>query len=429
MAHYSLELYDKVNLMCRKQMDGMVRVMLEYGFAPEEETFRAVYRSFLEQCPIFHAAVHKHPISPSWRVAEYDEADALTFVRGAEDVSAETERFFTQAIPLESALQIKVRVFLSENSSRICLLWNHMLMDGGGFKAFWADFCKAYETCRKGGSCDGMFRNGSRAYYKVYKDMPTGKKIRANLQFFNRFPRDKHAFPFPSDEGDETILSARLIPGEIFDRARALCKQKSVTVNDLLIAGFLRAYIRMTETPLTDSVNVSSAVDLRRYMKDLEGIGYTNHVTFMHCEMPRMAETMAELVDIAHQTAERQKKDPWLGLHGLPLITIGFNALPFFYANWLIGLIYSNALLTVSNVGSFAGGAYALEGHEAQYALIYGGAKKKPNVMMTAVSAKKGLYLSFSEKGDGRDREAMDRFLAYVEEAFSEFLADEAEQR
>ena len=46
-----------------------------------------------------------------------------------------------------------------------------MGFDGGGYKAFWNDFCKSYSDYVLYGKSPVGFSTGSRNYNRIYKDM------------------------------------------------------------------------------------------------------------------------------------------------------------------------------------------------------------------------------------------------------------------
>ena len=51
------EMYDKVNLMCRKYMDRMARFEVDYDFHIDEEAFKNVAICCLECAPFMHSQV------------------------------------------------------------------------------------------------------------------------------------------------------------------------------------------------------------------------------------------------------------------------------------------------------------------------------------------------------------------------------------
>ena len=129
------EMYDKVNLMCRKYMDRMARFEVDYDFLVDETAFKNVAVCALESAPCLHSQVVRNPITPYWKVADY-KVDEFVFVKEVEDLEKAREEFFSREIPLDSNIQMNIGVFYHQNKTYILFIWNHMCMDGGGFKSF-----------------------------------------------------------------------------------------------------------------------------------------------------------------------------------------------------------------------------------------------------------------------------------------------------
>ena len=172
------EMYDKVNLMCRKYMDRLARFEMDYDFIIDKETFINVCICCLEMVPILRSQVINNPVSPYWKVSDYSIDDFLT-VKEVKDIDKAREEFFARQIPLKSNVQMNIGLFYHKGRSYVLLIWNHMCFDGGGFKMFWMDFCKNYTDYVNKGVSPLAFSTGSRKYSDVYKDMSAEKRKKA----------------------------------------------------------------------------------------------------------------------------------------------------------------------------------------------------------------------------------------------------------
>lgn len=404
------EMYDKVNLMCRKYMDRLARFEVDYDFLVDETAFKNVAVCALESAPCLHSKVIRNPITPYWRVADY-KIDEFVFVKEVEDLEKAREEFFSREIPLDSNIQMNIGVFYHQNKTYILFIWNHMCMDGGGFKSFWSDFCKGYTAyvCEKVSPL--TFAIGSRKYTDVYKDMAKDKKKKAKLQFANISPRDNHRFPFENDNVETTvIIASRKIEKEFFEKAVAYTKAKGGTVNDLLVAAYIDALKKVAEFNGEESISVSCATDLRRHIKDNSSIGYTNHVSFSHCAISKMGESLDETLSLVIEKTKELKEDEFMGLHGLPLLNIAYKTMIYLQAEPVVKLFYRNPTLSVSNVGAIDTDAFSLGKNKPFSAFVAGAAKNKPCAVMTALSINGDLSVSICLRGNEKDKEILERF-------------------
>lgn len=409
------EMYDKINLMCRKYMDRMARFEVDYDFIVDEEAFKNVAVCALESAPCLHSVVVKNPITPYWKVADYN-IDEMVFVKEVDDIEKAKTRFFSREIPLLSNIQMHIGLFYNSGKTYICFIWNHMCMDGGGFKAFWNDFCKNYSDYVLKGISPLGFSTGSRKYTEVYKDMEKSVASKAKKQFANISPRDKHRFPFENDKKEDgVVIVSRQINEEHFTKAKAYAKSVGATVNDLLVASYINALFKVADFKAHESISVSCATDLRRHIKDLSTIGYTNHVSFIHCAIPKIGDNLKETLALVSKKTKELKKDEFIGLHGLPLLNIGYKTMIYLQAEPVVKLFYRNPTLSVSNVGAIDTVAFSLANNKPFSAFVAGAAKNKPCAVMTALSINGKLSVSMCLRGNEKDKEILEKFFTEYE--------------
>ena len=347
------ELWDKMHYLFRDYNDRMVHVELHYDFRIDIEALKTVLICFFEKAPVLHSSFTDNRISPYWTVKDYHINDVLTVKEVDEAALAdEINAFLVQYIPPEASIQMKAAVFFHGEKSTLCLVENHMCMDGGDLKYFMNALCENYNAFINAGKSPIALRTGTRSYEAVYEDFSATERKIAKSLYKNINRKDGHAFPLtPDSQRDSSFIARRKLSAETFERLRAAGQQRGATVNDMLLTAYFDALYKIANFSPEDEVSISCAVDLRRHIKDNSDQGVTNQTAWMQCRVPKLGSSIFETLESVKASSAAFKRDPFLGLHGLPLITFGFNALPFFYANWLIGLLYSNALMSVSNVG------------------------------------------------------------------------------
>lgn len=404
------QMYDKVNLMCRKYMDRMAHFELVYNCEIDADAFKTTMICALETVAVLRSSVVNNPIAPYWKKEKYTVDDVVS-IKHSDNIEEDKYAFYKEEIPLNSNTQIKAALFYNASDTHICLKWNHMCMDGGGFKSFWSDFCKGYSDYISNGKPPLVFSYGSRKYTDVYKDMDKKTASKAKKQFANISPRDSHRFPFKNSnvEKDAVIVSHSIAP-DTFKKAVDKAKSKGATVNDLLIAAYISALSEIADFKSDESISVSSAVDLRRYMKNTAEIGYTNHVSFVHCAIPKIGNGFDETLSLVNNKMKELKKDPFMGLHGLPLLNIGYKTMIYLQAETVVKMFYRNPVLSVSNVGAVDTKAYSLGGTPPFDATAAGAAKNKPCAVMTALTINGTLKLTICLRANADDKKLLETF-------------------
>ncbi len=418
---YPTEMYDKVNLMCRNYMDRLARFEMDYDFVVDAEKFKNTAVCCLESFPYLHSQVINHPIAPYWKVSDYN-VDEFIFVEKTDDVNASRTKFFSREIPLKSNIQMNIGLFICEGKTYICFLWNHMCMDGGGFKMFWGDFCKNYSEYVNKGISPLDFSTGSRKYTDVYKDLGKDNAKRAKLQFVNVSPKTKHRFPFENDNKENSIIIvSRKISEEYFLKAKDYAKSIGATVTDLLLAAYIDSLAKIADIKEDEMVSVACATDLRRHIKDLSSVGYTNHVSFIHCVLNRKGNNLKDTLGLVRDKTKELKNDEFMGLHGLPLLNIAYKSMVYLQAETVVKLFYNNPIFSVSNVGEIVPELFTLGNKVPFDAFVAGAAKNKPCAVMTALTINNTLSVSMCLRGNEKDKQVLECFFTEYENNIKSF--------
>lgn len=409
------ETYDKINYMCRRYMDRIARFELDFDFVPDIEAFKNTVIALFEASPVFHSRFIDNHINPYWKVCDYSIDDVVSVIHTDSPVE-ESDKFLLQDIPLKNNVQMRIAFIICGENCKISFAWNHMLMDGGGFKQFIDDLFYNHNEYVRSGKMPLDFRTGSRSYKEVYNDFSQDDKKAAKKLFANVSSKDKHYLPFDlSSKEKKKYIVRKKIGSEVFNAAKIIAKEHGASVNDLISAAYISAFYKISGCPENEGVGISCAIDLRRYIKNTDSLGYTNHTNFFPCSISRKGGNALETLSLVSESIAEMKKDKFLGLHGIPLVMLGYSTMIYAQAEFIVGAFYNNANLAVSNVGRIDCEKFSLEGHSPIGAAVAGAAKKMPCAMMTVLSINNELSLSICTECDPKSRAMLDLFMNEIE--------------
>lgn len=413
------ELWDKMHYLFRDFNDRMVHVELRYDFEIDINILKTVLICFLEKEPVLHSSFKDIKLKTYWKVADYSIDDVLHVSR-PDDLEGAVNEFLTQYIPPESDLQIQVAVFFHNGGSVLCIVENHMCMDGGDFKYFLKALCKNYNDYAERKISPLQIKNGSRSFEEVYEDFSkTEKKMAENL-YKNVCAKDNHKFPLtPDNIRDRSFIIKRKIDRERFSTLRKSGKAHGATVNDLLVTAYFESLYELAGFKSDESVTISCAIDLRRHMKDTDDTGITNQTAFMQCNIPRLGKDIFETLEYTKKSVARFKKDKFMGLYGLPLLKLGYSIMPQAVSEEIIKIGYSNPLLAMSNIGVLEQDKLSLSGHMPYDGYMTGAMKYKPYALLSATSLGGELTLSMCVRGNEEDERIVEAFFDLMEKNIS----------
>ena len=418
------ELWDKMHYLFRDFNDRMVHVELKYDFVLDVEALKTVIICAFEKVPVLHSKFVDKKISTYWKVMPYNIEDILT-VTYPDNLETAVEEFLTQYIPPESHIQTKFALFIKDGKSTLCMIENHMCMDGGDLKYFLQSFCKNYTEYIEKGISPIEYRTGSRAYTDVYSGFSQMESGVARRLFKNINARDNHKFPLTKNNiRDTSFIAKRNFSEETLAKLKAKGKEMGATVNEMLLAAYFYSVYELADFPATDQVMISSAIDLRRHMDSVADKGFTNHTAWMQCAIPERGRDIFETVKYVVRSSNRFKKDKFMGLYGLPLLNFGYSILPHAASEEIIKIGYSNPYMAMSNIGILSGTQLALCGNEPTDAFMSGAVKYKPFVLLTATTYKNVITLSMCVRGNDKDKAIVNNFFDLMEKNIKTLISE-----
>lgn len=419
------ELWDKMHYLFRDFNDRMVHVELHYDFRINIEALKTVLICFLEKAPVLHSTFVDNKVHPYWLVSDYRIDDVLTVKEvSKQELDEEINSFLIQYIPPESHIQLKAAVFNCGESSVLCIVENHMCMDGGDLKYFVKELCAEYNGYVMNKKSPIELRTGTRSYESVYEDFSQTERRMAKNLYRNVNSRDNHSFPLTKDNiRDSSFIARRKLPAELFSKIRAVGKEHGGTVNDVLLAAYFVSLYELAGFRDSESVSISCAIDLRRHIKDNSDQGVTNHTAWMQCRIPDKGRDIFQTLDYCVASSNQFKKDHFMGLHGLPLLNFGYRILPHAASEEIIKIGYANPHLAMSNIGILEEDKLALEGHEPTDGFMSGAVKYKPYVLLSVTSLRKELTLSMCVRGNDEDKKIVEHFFDLIEKNIKELTA------
>ena len=417
------ELWDKMHYLFRDFNDRMVHVELSYDFVPDIEALKTVIICAFEKAPVLRSRFIDNKLTTHWEVMPYRIEDVFS-VSYPDDIDEAVENFLTQYISPSESIQMKIALFVKDGKSRLCMIENHMCMDGGDLKYFLQEFCENYSRYVSEGISPVNFRTGSRSYDDVYSGFSKTEAGVARRLFKNINARDDHKFPLTSDNiRDESFIARKKFGEETLIKLKAKGKELGATINELLLASYFYSVYELAGFPDSDTVMISNAIDLRRHMNGVDNQGFTNHTSWMQCAIPGRGRDIFETVKYVVRSSNKFKKDKFMGLYGLPLLNFGYNFLPHTVSEEIIKIGYSNPLMAMSNIGILNGQHFALCGKEPVDAFMSGAVKYKPFVLLTATTYKNVITLSMCVRGNDEDKKIVDEFFSLMEKNINTLIA------
>lgn len=411
-------MWDKVQYIFKNYYDGMMHCAFEYEGIVDEDIMRKALKQVVDKIDVLHSSFVANPVNPYWVVNEdYTDADVLTVIED-DDFVAQIQKILTRRIDCRGKLQFEFTLLKGNGRSMLCFLINHMCFDGRDFISFGKTVCETYNGLKADPNYKAKVKTGSRSARQVYRDLPEDLAKQAKMLYKNVSRTNiKLKFPFePDKETDKSHIMKVELEAEALEKAKIRGKKDGYTVNDIYLAAFFRAIVKFFKgvdgkTP----TEITSMLDLRRYLKGNDTEGFTNLTSYMPCKLTEGAgDSFAETLGKVKAALKPHKENPLLGLAGLPLMAFAFQAFPFAISQLAVKIGYTNPLVGMSNIGIIKSEYIDLTGNKAIKAFMTGTVKFKPYVQVACTTFRGEATFTISERCSDKDLEVMRAFLEYM---------------
>lgn len=414
MRKLKAEMWDKVQYIFRNYYDGMIHCAVIFEGEVDAAVLRRAIRKVVDKIDVLHSSFIASPISPYWTVNEnYTDDEMLDVIEGV--ISYEKmENILTDRVDYRGKLQFKATLISQENLAVLCFVVNHICVDGRDFISLIKDIVAAYRGLCVSPDFEPQIKAGSRSAEQIYRDLHEDHRKKARRLYRNVSRTNiKNAFPFgEQSESDRPHIVRAQLSAEKLSALKARGKTEGYTVNDVYLAAYFTAQAKACKLAPDAPAEITSMMDMRRYLDDKKTEGYTNLTSYMPCKLQNgVGNGFEDTLTRVAQALAPHKADPLLGMSGLPLMKFGLS-FPFFIASRIVKLGYSNPLFTMSNMGVLKSEDFDLPGAKATDAFFTGTIKYKPFIQIACTTFDGKATFTVCEKCSGEEKQKIKEFLA-----------------
>ena len=313
----------------------------------------------LDAEPVLGCRFVSHAWAPWWERVEVEPEELLTVT----DDPEEFDGFYHRPLALEKGPRIRA-FLLSPPGTRLLVQLDHRAGDAGGTKDAVACLGQIYTELGR----DPSFRpqpnvTGTRGLDQLLREISLKRTPRLALESLRThkkafIPRRSHRFLLEKGDPSQPALLLQHLDEKQVRSLAENAKKAGATLNDLFLAAFLRANVRVGRWNGTDQLRYVSTVDLRNWylssgkaegVCNLSCMEFLNLGTYMD---NTIEETLSRVV-----ARTRPRKSKGIGLSGFLLAIPFFGVLPFSWlhsffqwgARW--GVSKGNMANTFTNMG------------------------------------------------------------------------------
>jgi NRPS condensation-like uncharacterized protein len=412
-----------VRIFSEKGTSGNLTMCLDFPDRLDAEVLRRATRAMMDAEPILGCRMDLSAAEPVWRRRADLEAVSDFTVAEVADVEAETRHRVGLPFDPDTAPNFSVVLLKGPQSDRLLLQISHIVADGGATFEVAVRFAQVYSGLVDDPSytlVPNLADRDSFAWLKPFGWRDRLRIVRRDIGDILRMRKPQGGFKLadPEDlakpgEGANHVLVE--VPKTRLAEIDALAASRGVTRNDLLLAGFARAYAQLTGTGPDQSIQLAVPNNLRRYA-EVDGrppVCNLGGVANIFVE-PGIGANFSQTVDRLAREMERQRTG-FMGA-GNPLTMRMFAKMPFARKRATIAKMLAKAKgktapPAFTNVGRLAERRLRFAGTAPERVRLYCYPIRKPVIVVAVMEYRGVLMLSACHYTSDSPAEDMERLL------------------
>jgi NRPS condensation-like uncharacterized protein len=303
---YRAASFDLWSYYAGHRYDYYIRVQIDF----DEHLDEAVLAEALEQLCVTLPLISCRfdttpPVRPRW-VPRWEAArEILQVVEAPGRREEEIQHAFACSLDISEGPQLRVFLIRDVQQDSLCLINNHMLCDGAGFKQYLRELARLYSRIATGLDPSPAPFVRQRGIWPVLKGFTPRDWLRAPSTALEPSAEDteefRQSFGFAFESGPFSLLTSSL-SAEDFEPIRVAAKTLGFTVNDLFMAALALAWHRVRGA---DRIPLPCTIDMRGFAPPGTKMGITNFACKCPCFVQIAPDDMME--DIMAKVAEPMK--------------------------------------------------------------------------------------------------------------------------
>ncbi|MDR0416819.1 MAG: hypothetical protein LBH76_05810 [Propionibacteriaceae bacterium] len=369
--------------------------------------------------PLITARFLSNGLWPRWRPRPVALEEVLHVVDRPADPVAAIRDAMAVTLDFAGGPQLRVTVVRQDDHDTICVVVNHMLCDGTGFRDYLIELSRLYTQTEAGETPTPRppLPRGVGPVVARFSRLEHLTLLRGRAEAFSREAIDAAgAVSFERPDGPDRYLT-RLVPEPVFTKARQAAKAHGATVNDLALASLSRAWCHLTGV---ERMALPSTFDLRSFLPPGEQAALAHLATncLIAVTVPPdapMAHTLTQVHD--QMTVHKSGASVLRSALAWPLAT---TTCPWPILKRNYGRFLTLPGVSFSNLGVIDPKEVSFANHVMTAAHFSTAVKPVPFMQLVISSLRGDLTLSFNLRGD-------DEAVAFAERMFDAIAGEMAD--
>ncbi len=413
-----MEAFDLMHYLNGRSYEIFIHGLFRFSGHLDAEALKRAVTLSAEAVPVVFCTLSLDRGRPYWKRGDFSGEDILRVVEASDFEEKALDSLFASSIDIEKEPQLKLILLRYKDGDVLLSIMNHMITDGGGYKAYFYLLSGLYNHCVCGNSDSPDLRRRPRDTRQLFRNFGFFDRVKIMLSGYDRSALKRQ--PQLDLEGDRVnpIFASYQIRGEDLQKIKAYAKARQASLNDMLFAAFARVVAKNTGTR---SVSLPCPADLRKYSPE-SADAVANLTTNYILELDIDGQsTFGETLEQVSAQLNRQKRSSG-GLKPVAALELLFRVIPFSALKLYFSNVNTVPVLSFTNAGILDKARLRFGETELTYAYVSGAVKYAPFFQIVVSTFDGTVTLSCNQYGSAKDKEYIGSVLKQVHQEIMDCL-------
>jgi NRPS condensation-like uncharacterized protein len=407
------ETFDVVQYFYGKVHEPLIHCMISLAGHVDEAILKQAVDLSFAAIPLLGYCFVDAGRSPYWEERDFTAHDIVRVITAGSDPEAQKQKLLSMVIDPVREPQLKIYILREQDRDILCLIINHMICDGAGFKEYLYLLGGLYTCCLK----ETGIRPKLEAARRDARQLMTRFSFREKLRIWScsdYLPASgsQPLFPLQGD-AERPFFAAVSMGEEDFASLKTYAKQWGATVNDMIMAAYIRALGRKLGT---DHIVVPCPVDLRKYLPADRKYRITNLTSNFICNVQLEPEDSFEQTVRKVAAQMKLQKESVQCLKDVMVLDLLYRLLPFDTFQGLFRRIFTIPVISFTNLGVIDQDLLRFGELEIKDVYLTGAVKYVPYFQIAVSTYNDRCTFSSNLYGTRKDRTVVEQFLSELKE-------------
>lgn len=408
--------FDCMQYFYNSVQEPLIRAMIRFNGHVNEVLLNSAVQMSINIVPLIDCCFDKR--NHTWGKQKFTSNEIVHLIKAEVSHKNLAEELLLSSIDIAKEPQLKIFIVRDLSFDTLCIIINHMVSDGGGFKEYLYLLAKLYSQLEEGTHISSEYLEcGKRNLNQLLKNFTIKEKLHilSSKLPINSQESDPVFMPIKGDKSNQFISIYRLNKVQL-NKIKYFAKSNNSSINDLFLTAYIRALHDMTGCT---HIAIPCPVDLRKYKKPEQTCDICNLTGNYFCNVTINSNStfISTLKEVSLQMKANKKSTACL--KGPMLFHMMFHILPF---NLMRNLFYKISPIPVTsytNLGIIDSEKLHFGKLSIDDAFISTAVKYAPYFQLSISTYKDCCTLTSSLHGTDEDRIIVDNLFRSMENEFN----------